>query len=134
MSIKDEMFRPSAGRNLIATSRAFAARLPAGCHGGQTKTPASDKEPCRECPVWLQAPLPQQSGYRRKTEALRMTGAEMTLSFWDEISRSGVGNLYLTQPPGGHREGTLAELPKGDLGALTAVVRQIRTRVDGVKV
>jgi hypothetical protein len=63
-----------------------------------------------------------------------MTGAEMTLSFWDEISRSGVGNLYLTQPPGGHREGTLAELPKGDLGALTAVVRQIRTRVDGVKV
>ena len=51
--------------------------------------------------------------------------------FWQEVSRSGVGSYYLSQAPGGLREGTLAKLPKGDLGAFNAVVREIRARVDG---
>ncbi len=52
-------------------------------------------------------------------------------NFWKEVSRSGVGTYYLTQPPEGLREGTLSQLPKGDRGAFDAVVREIRARVDG---
>jgi len=54
-------------------------------------------------------------------------------NFWKEVSRSGVGTYYLTQPPEGLREGTLSQLPKGDRGAFDAVVRQIHARVDGGK-
>ena len=53
--------------------------------------------------------------------------------FWTEVSRSGVGTYYLSPPPGGLREGTLVQLPKGDRGAFDAVVRQILARVDGGK-
>ena len=54
-------------------------------------------------------------------------------SFWNEVERSGIGAYYLTQPPEALREGTLAQLPKRDLGAFNAVVRHIRARVDGGK-
>ena len=52
-------------------------------------------------------------------------------SFWDEIPRSGVTTFYLSQPPGGLRDGTLAQLPPGDRHGFEAVVREIRARVDG---
>ncbi len=51
--------------------------------------------------------------------------------FWDEISRSGVGNYYHTNPPGGLHEGTLDQLPKGHRGAFDELVREIRAYVDG---
>jgi hypothetical protein len=51
--------------------------------------------------------------------------------FWKEVSHSGIGSYYLSQTPEGLSGGTLAELPKGDLGAFKAVVREIRARVDG---
>jgi superfamily II DNA/RNA helicase len=50
--------------------------------------------------------------------------------FWEKVSRSGIGGYYLTSPPWGLREGTLAQLPKGDRGAFDAIVREIRARVD----
>jgi len=52
-------------------------------------------------------------------------------AFWDEVSSSGIGSYFLTEPPTGVREGTLAQLPKGDQGAFDAAVRYIRSRIDG---
>src|SRR5438552_2487907 len=47
---------------------------------------------------------------------------------WDEISRSGVADYFLTTPPHGLREGPLEQLPKGHRGALDALIREIRVR------
>lgn len=53
--------------------------------------------------------------------------------FWGEISRSGIGEYYCANPPGGLRQGGLEQLPKGHRGAFDALVREIRARVDGSK-
>ncbi len=54
-------------------------------------------------------------------------------AFWEEVSRSGIGHYFLTNPPGNLREGTLAQLPKGHRGAFEALVHEIRAREDGDK-
>jgi hypothetical protein len=51
--------------------------------------------------------------------------------FWEEASRSGIGDYFFSNPPGGLREGTLDQLPKGHRGAFDALVVEIRARVDG---
>ena len=53
--------------------------------------------------------------------------------FWDTVARSGIGDYFHSNPPSGLREGTLEQLPKGHQGAFDALVREIRTRVDGKK-
>ena len=52
-------------------------------------------------------------------------------TFWDDVSRSGIGYYYHTNPPGGLREGALDQLPKGHRGAFEALIGEIRTYVDG---
>lgn len=54
-------------------------------------------------------------------------------AFWEEVSKSGIGQYFLTNPPGILREGTLAQLPRGHRGAFEALVREIRAREDGNK-
>lgn len=54
-------------------------------------------------------------------------------AFWEEVSRSGVGQYFLTNPPDNLREGTLEQLPKGHRGAFEALVQEIRAREDGDK-
>ncbi len=51
-------------------------------------------------------------------------------NFWEEVSKSGIGDYYHTNPPQGLRQGTLEELPRGHRGAFDALVREIRARVD----
>jgi hypothetical protein len=53
--------------------------------------------------------------------------------FWDAVSESGIGDYFHSNPPAGLREGTLEQLPKGHSGAFDALVREIRTRIDGRK-
>jgi hypothetical protein len=53
--------------------------------------------------------------------------------FWEEVSRSGVGQYFRANIPDNLREGTLAQLPKGHLGAFEALVREIRARMDEAK-
>lgn len=53
--------------------------------------------------------------------------------FWEEVSRSGIGDYFLTNPPAALRSGALAELPRGHRGAFDAVVREIRAREDRAK-
>ena len=53
--------------------------------------------------------------------------------FWEEVSRSGIGEYFLTNPPAGLRSGTLAQLPRGHRGAFDAIIREIRAREDRAK-
>ena len=53
--------------------------------------------------------------------------------FWEEASRSGIGEYFLTNPPEGLRSGTLEQLPRGHRGAFDAVIREIRAREDRAK-
>ncbi len=54
-------------------------------------------------------------------------------AFWDEVSKSGVGQYFLANPPANLHEGTLTQLPKGHREAFEALVREIRAREDGDK-
>ena len=53
--------------------------------------------------------------------------------FWDEVSESGIGDYFFTNPPSGLLEGTLDQLPKGHRNAFDAVVLAIRAEVDQQK-
>jgi hypothetical protein len=55
------------------------------------------------------------------------------LGFWEEVSKSGIGDYFLTNPPEGQRSGTLAQLPRGHRGAFDAILRAVRAREDGPK-
>lgn len=54
-------------------------------------------------------------------------------SFWDDLSRSGIGNYYCSNPPRGLQAGTLDQLPAGHHGAFDALVKEIRSVVDSTK-
>ncbi len=53
--------------------------------------------------------------------------------FWNDVAESGIGDYFLSNPPEGLRQGTLDQLTPGHRGAFDALVREIRSRVDGRK-
>jgi hypothetical protein len=53
---------------------------------------------------------------------------EASSSLWRDVEESGIGKYYLTNPPTGVRSGSLAELPKGTVGALETVLQALRAR------
>lgn len=52
--------------------------------------------------------------------------------FWDEVSRSGIGDYFFAKPLSGLREGKLEQLSQGYRNAFEAVIYHIRMRVDSV--
>jgi hypothetical protein len=53
--------------------------------------------------------------------------------FWDLVGESGIGDYFHSHPPGGLREGSIEQLPRGHRGAFDALIQEIRFRVDGRK-
>ena len=53
------------------------------------------------------------------------------VGFWNEVSRSGIGDYFHANPPEGLWEGTLEQLPKCHRGAFDAAIRAVRAREDG---
>lgn len=47
---------------------------------------------------------------------------------WGDVADSGVGKYFLSNPPTGQCSGSLADLPKGNTGALERVLEALRAR------